>query len=62
MRKTYMKPSVREYVTVRPELLSGSGVKSNAPTDIGYGGVDTDGTMEPSARQYNLWDDEEDYL
>ena len=55
-----MKPSVRVYVIVRPELLSDSGVTSDGTTDIGYGGVDTGGTMDPSSRQDNGWLDEED--
>ena len=48
MKKTYMTPAF-EVVRVQTQaLLTGSGVNTDG---IGYGGVDTGGTMEPSSRE-----------
>ena len=40
------------------QLLSGSVTSTNG---IGYGGVDDDGTLDPSSRSFGYgWDDEEE--
>lgn len=60
MKKNYIAPAItREVVLKVHTMLCASGVTSDG---IGYGGVDTDGTMEPSARQDNGWLDDEDEL
>ncbi len=47
MKKTYFTPTMGVVHTDAMKLLSGSGVESSLGID--YGGVDTDGTMEPGA-------------
>ncbi len=47
MKKTYMIPALEVVCIQSQPLLTGSGVNTDG---IGYGGVDTDGTMEPSSR------------
>lgn len=51
MKKTYMAPRV-EQVPVDSELpLCASGVGGGGGTGIGFGGVDTEGTLDPSAKE-----------
>lgn len=60
MKKTYIIPTIKRIVMLKVHtMLCASGVTGDG---IGYGGVDTDGTMEPSARQDNGWLDEENEL
>lgn len=60
MKKNYIAPAITREVALKVHtMLCASGVTSDG---IGYGGVDTDGTMEPSARQDNGWLDDEDEL
>jgi len=60
MKKTYIIPTIKRIVMLKAHtMLCASGVTSDG---IGYGGVDTDGTMEPSSRQDNGWLDEENEL
>lgn len=60
MKKNYIAPAITREVALKAHtMLCASGVTSDG---IGYGGVDTDGTMEPSARQDNGWLDEENEL
>ena len=47
MKKTYFTPTMGVVHTDAMNLLSGSGVESSLGID--YGGVDTEGTMEPGA-------------
>ena len=58
MKKVYMEPQV---VVAEMEMMSviciSNGVTSERGID--YGGVDEDGTIEPSARRHNaVWEDE----
>lgn len=56
MKKTYIAPSVEvTMVCVTEQLLTISG----GDTGIGYGGVDTGGTLDPAERDsdMNLWDE-----
>lgn len=60
MKKTYIIPTIKRIVMLEERtIVCASGVTSDG---IGYGGVDTDGTMEPSSRQDNGWLDEENEL
>lgn len=60
MKKNYIAPAITREVALKERtIVCASGVTSDG---IGYGGVDTDGTMEPSSRQDNGWLDEENEL
>ena len=55
MKRQYIKPAIDlESMEEQQELLAVS-----SPVGIGYGGVDADGTKDPSARTYNFDDDED---
>ncbi len=57
MKKTYMMPAISvERAEQEVELMSGSVASNNG---IGYGGVDTEGDMDPDARDYDfdVWED-----
>lgn len=59
MKKKYNAPEmwIVELQHVMP--LATSGVGANDPYNIGYGGVDTDGSITPETRGFNiLWFDE----
>lgn len=54
MKKTYVAPTVEEtIIDVVEQLLTISG----GDTGIGYGGVDTGGTLDPAERVFDtdLW-------
>ena len=62
MKKRYMAP---ESLLVETELLTvvctSGGVKGEGTgSDIGYGGVDDEGKKDPSARRYDVWEEEDD--
>ena len=60
MKKTYIIPTIKRTLMLKEcTIVCASGVTSDG---IGYGGVDTGGTMEPSSRQDNGWLDDEDEL
>ncbi len=46
-KKEYITPNMRMLSCGMGSLLSGSGVSADG---IGYGGVDKDGSMDPSAK------------
>ncbi len=46
IKKEYMTPAIEELECEMAELLAGSGVSSD---DIGWGGVDEEGTLDPNA-------------
>ena len=57
MKKTYLTPTVVVVkIAIRERML---GTISNN-RGIGYGGVDTEGTENPSSRKYNWFDDDYD--
>ena len=61
MKKTYLQPSVAMDKMELQAILAISGVTSNK--DIGYGGIDQDGSVAPESRSmgnWGLWDDGED--
>lgn len=67
MKKTYMSPQCEEIkLNNRCTLLNGSGVKGMGDLeDVGYGGIDNDGTIDPSSRESDELDedfDEEEYF
>jgi len=60
MKKTYIIPSscIKEAQPVK--ILASSGIISNNDDiNIGYGGVDTDGEIDPSAKEsaWSIWED-----
>lgn len=60
MKKTYEAPetSVLEIAPVRP-IAGSTDIQSDK--GIGYGGVDTEGSLDPSARRHrDVWYDEEE--
>jgi hypothetical protein len=59
MKKNYIAPSM-EITNVKMQLLleGSNGVYSDS--GIKYGGVDEEGTKEPSSRRRNIWDDDEE--
>ena len=56
-KKTYIVPAIAEEAVLTDQLLADSGVSSD--NGIGYGGVDTEGSKDPSSRR-DAWDDLED--
>lgn len=68
MRKIYFAPQAKLILDVKAELLTGSTggtVTGNIGSDveIGYGGIDEEGNIDPEAKQNSsdiVWDDEED--
>ena len=59
MKKQYIRPSMSEEKLDSMQLLSGSIKSSN--DEIGYGGVDDGGTLDPSSRRFGIgWDDEDE--
>lgn len=58
MKKQYISPSMYEEKLDSMQLLSGSVTSDNG---IGYGGVDGDGTKDPSSRRFEFgWGDEDE--
>jgi len=61
MKKTYIAPKAMVQTVELQALLSASDpINNNGNGPAGYGGVDTEGTKEPSARRYSVWDEEEE--
>lgn len=60
MKKTYIAPIIEIEEAETQQLLAGSGVigKMGETSEIGWGGVDEDGSLDPSSNQYDGWDDE----
>ena len=59
MKKQYIRPYMSEVTLDSMQLLSGSIKSSN--DEIGYGGVDGGGTLDPSSRRYQFdWDEEDE--
>ena len=60
MKKTYMTPEVLT-MNVRTTTLMGNSDAINSDTleGVTFGGKD-DGTNEPSARRFSVWDDDEE--
>ena len=61
MKKTYLAPQVLIVEVKGQQILAGSDVSSTGLSGFnGYGGVDTNGTKDPSSRHNNGWWDDED--
>ena len=61
MKKNYIAPSVEITNVELQQLMADSkGFTTNQEGLGGYGGKDEDGTVIPSSRRRNIWDDEED--
>ncbi len=64
MRKTYIRPEMIAVRVCGEMMLAASGVKSvNNGVNIGYGGVDEEGTVEAEVKgssrsNYSVWDDD----
>lgn len=61
MKKTYMTPQIKTQVAFEEILQAVSGVKGkvDGSVDIGTGGTDTDGSLDPAANGYGLkWDND----
>ena len=64
MKKAYIIPLTETAICSTGFLLANSGVKGKLDTtvgdrfDIGYGGVDTDGSLDPSSNNWTSdeWD------
>lgn len=60
MKNTYLQPSVTEIVAKPLSIVCGS-QDITSDKGIDYGGVDEEGTKDPSARRYRgVWDDDEE--
>ena len=58
MKKMYSKPQM-ELVEMATAYMLASSDSIKGLDGMGYGGVDDDGTKDPSSRQYNGWNDDE---
>ena len=58
MKKTYIQPCMEEMQAQAAQMLAVSGVIGS--NGIGYGGVDSDGSLDPETKEekWDLWDDE----
>ena len=61
MKKNYIAPCTETIRTISMQSLLEGSVTSSI-FGIGYGGVDSEGSLDPASRRYRneLWDDEED--
>ncbi|MBQ7442384.1 MAG: hypothetical protein IJS59_00765 [Bacteroidaceae bacterium] len=50
MKKTYIIPSVETMPTLPQQPMAVSGVTAAEGMGIGYGGVDTEGTVDPDVK------------
>ena len=64
MKKTYIEPSVMVAYVGTATMICGSGdVASGGDVDdIGYGGVDEEGELDPASRRQHrdVWEDSEE--
>ena len=58
MKKVYMTPTLEVVRMMTMQVLAGSGVTGN--NGIGHGGIDHDGSHDPSAPHHRYNEDEED--
>ena len=59
-KQTYSIPSMVIVELGTSALLSTSSIRSGGKGPSGYGGVDSDGSMDPSARRYRGFEEEDD--
>lgn len=59
MKKNYIAPSMEiTSIELQQMVAASNGVYSD--NGITYGGVDTDGSKNPSSRRRSIWDDDEE--
>ena len=59
MKKTYIIPNISVLHIQTERIIAGSGAITSGK-GMGYGGVDTDGSIDPSVkRQGGFWDDDD---
>lgn len=60
MKKEYIEPQVKLLSDIDVVLLDGTGVTGDVDGEpqIDFGGADNDGSLEPSAKRFNVWDEE----
>ena len=57
MKKVYIIPSIT-FVSYQVEAIMQNGSGVNAPDQgIDYGGVDEDGSKDPAAKGFSVWDE-----
>ena len=60
MKKIYLNPSVKmENMEMSAMVCNSQDITSNQ--GINYGGVDEDGSKDPSSREYDSWVEESEY-
>lgn len=61
MKKTYISPEITVEICDCLLLQSASGVTGlmNDRLEIGYGGVDEEGELDPSSNSSRIWDDDD---
>jgi hypothetical protein len=60
MKKVYMQPAV-VMVQTRPAMMICGSQDITSDKGINYGGVDEEGTKDPSSRRYrDAWDEEDE--
>lgn len=59
MKKTYIKPSIEmDCMDTEQMVCASNDITSNGlDTDITYGGVDEEGTLNPASRRQSIWED-----
>lgn len=60
MKKTYIIPCLNLMQAQAEQILASSGVTSNSNNvNIGYGGVDEDGDIDPDVKEsaWDIWED-----
>lgn len=57
MEKTYIVPRIKMMGIDTVQILGNSN-SITGPEGTGYGGTDEDGSIIPSAKQFDPWDDE----
>ena len=62
MRKTYLKPLMMVTIMETNTFVCASqDITGSEGYDIGYGGVDEEGSLDPSSRRRrDVWEDEEE--
>ena len=61
MKKNYIAPSVKITIVALQQMIATSGFTTNMDGLGGFGGTDTEGTMDAASRQNSLWDDDDDF-
>jgi len=59
MKKTYIMPAASLMEAEVEQMLAGSVKSDGEGVNIGYGGVDTNGSLNPEAKEsdWSIWED-----